>query len=212
MTPRTGEAELLISVRPHLLSRPSIRNQRGALSEKYPGGVAGEHVTGKRASRCTWTPGTSPDNRLPTRLVPSTLFRSRGGGEASAPLSHRRVSSRAACVHTCVSAWVRACPSIYLPVCLSACLPVFAKTASWTFISAMRREVEWKRHKRAWIRRCHGNACTDRWICTITRAWSWSDYYSCSNTPDFNAPWLLGRWETGGFLPFARIINSYGGT
>lgn len=69
----------------------------------------GEHVTGKRASRCTWTPGTSPDYRPPTRLVPSTLFRSRGGGEASTPLSHRRVSSRATCM--------RACMRVY------ACLP-----------------------------------------------------------------------------------------
>lgn len=64
--------------------------------QKYSSGVVGEHVTGKRASRCTWTRAhpPTPAADAPRALNPLS-FR---GGEASARLSHRRVSS--GCVRT----------------------------------------------------------------------------------------------------------------
>lgn len=64
--------------------------------QKYSSGVVGEHVTGKRAFRCTWTRTHPPTLAAdaPRALNPLSF---RGGGKASARLSHRRVSSGCVC-------------------------------------------------------------------------------------------------------------------
>lgn len=96
---RRGEKRALISgtLIIHLYSFVGSELTPECSFQKYSSGVVGEHVTGKRASRCTWTRAHPPISAAdaPRALNPLSF---RGGGEASARLSHRRVSS--GCVRT----------------------------------------------------------------------------------------------------------------
>lgn len=84
-----------------------IFNRRGIntgapFPDIYPSGVAGEHVTEKRASPGARGPGRIPRYRPLTRLVPSTLFRWKA--EEKLPfVSVIAESPQAVCVRNCIA-------------------------------------------------------------------------------------------------------------
>lgn len=68
----------------------------------YPSGVVGGHVTEERASLGARGPGRIPRHRPLTRLVPSTLFRSKA--EEKLPfVSVIAESPQAVCVRNCIA-------------------------------------------------------------------------------------------------------------